>query len=178
LGAFAPLREKTSGNYKGNIKMERREREDVMERMRRLPGTIEKLVKGLSATELTTHYMPNEWTVAQNVHHLADAQMQLYARCKMMKTEHKPLLKPFAQDEWAKLPDGMAANVGDSIALLKALYARAIPFFESLTEADLAREGVHLEYGLMTLGAWMQRFANHGEMHVAQIGQVLGARGK
>ena len=156
--------------------MTNREREDMIERVRRLPGSIEALVKGLTADELTTHYLPKEWTVAQNVHHLADAQMQLYGRCKLIVTEHKPILKPFDQDAWAALPDAMAANVGDSVVLLKALYARAVPFFESLGEDAWVREGLHLEIGITTLAFWLGRFANHGEMHIEQIQQVLGAR--
>ncbi len=156
--------------------MTQREREDMIERARRLPGSIEALVKGLTATELTTHFLPKEWTVAQNVHHLADAQMQLYMRCKLIATEHKPILKPFDQAAWATLPDAMAADVSGSIAILKALYARAVPFFEALGESAWVREGVHLEYGLMTLAIWLGRFANHGEMHIEQIQQVLRAK--
>ena len=146
--------------------MTQREREDMIERARRLPGSIEALVKGLSDKELTTRFLTNEWTVAQNVHHLADAQMHMYMRCKLIATEHKPILKPFEQDDWATLPDSMTANVADSVMLLKGLYARAVPFFESLGDSEWAREGIHLEYGLMTLGVWLQRFANHGEMHI------------
>ena len=156
--------------------MTQREREDMIERARRLPGSIEALVKGLSDKDLTTHFLPNEWTVAQNVHHLADAQLQLYARCKLVATEHKPILKPFDQDAWAVLPDAMAANATDSAMLLKALYARAVPFFESLGDSEWAREGIHLEMGVTTLAFWLQRFANHGEAHIEQIQQVLAVK--
>ncbi len=156
--------------------MTQQERADVIERIRRLPGIVEALVQGLTPEMLTTHFLPNEWTVAQNVHHLADDQMHLYSRCKLIATEHKPILKPFDQDTWALLPDAMTANVADSITLLKGLYARAVPFFEACGESDWAREGVHLEGGLGTLEHWFCRFAGHAELHIEQIQQTLAAR--
>ncbi|MCB0065383.1 MAG: DinB family protein, partial [Caldilineaceae bacterium] len=51
------------------------ERQTQITKFRRLPRQLRTLVERLGDEQLTTRYLPNEWTVAQNVHHLADAHM-------------------------------------------------------------------------------------------------------
>ena len=98
--------------------MTTQERQQDIDKIRRLPGQIEALVSGLSAAQLTTHFLASEWTVAQNVHHLADSHMNSYIRCKLILTEEKPPLKPYDQDAWANLPDAQSADLSASLLLL------------------------------------------------------------
>ena len=97
------------------------ERQDCIARLRRLPDQIAALVQPLTPAQMTAVTIPGEWTVAQNVHHLADSHMNAYIRVRLMLTEDRPPLKPYDQDEWAKLPDASAADVSDSLALLRGL---------------------------------------------------------
>ncbi len=90
----------------------------------RLPGQLEQLLAGMTPDELTGHFLPGEWTVAQNVHHLADSHMNSYIRCKLMVTEDNPPLKPYDQDAWAALPDAQQPEIQVSLQLLTALHAR------------------------------------------------------
>ncbi|MCB0116959.1 MAG: DinB family protein, partial [Caldilineaceae bacterium] len=53
-------------------------RQTLIEKISALPAQIAALTTGLSSDELTTAYIPGEWTVAQNVHHLADSHMNSY----------------------------------------------------------------------------------------------------
>ena len=53
------------------------QRLEMIDRIRRLPEQLTETVSGLTLGELTTHYLPQEWTVAQNVHHVADAHARL-----------------------------------------------------------------------------------------------------
>ena len=87
------------------------ERQVLIDKIAALPGQIEALVHGLSNAQLTTHYLPNEWTVAQNVHHLFDSHVNSYIRCKLIATEDNPPLKPYDQDQWANFPDASSADI-------------------------------------------------------------------
>ena len=49
------------------------ERQQAIELLRNAHAEISAVVAHLSATQLTTVYIANEWTVAQNIHHLPDA---------------------------------------------------------------------------------------------------------
>lgn len=87
-----------------------RARHEAIEKLRRLPQQVEELVAGLAAEDLTTQTLAGEWTIAQNIHHLADSHINSYVRCKLMATEENPTLKPYDEAAWAELPDGSSLH--------------------------------------------------------------------
>ena len=156
--------------------MTKEERAAQIEKIRRLPGQVKELVQGLTAAQLTTHFLPNEWTVAQNVHHLVDSHMNSYIRCKLIATEEEPPLKPYHQDDWANFVDASRADISESLALLKALHARWVIFWENLPENAWSRIGIHPENGPMSLERIAHAYAEHGEAHIEQITRTLAAQ--
>ena len=151
------------------------ERRDLIVKLGALPGQIEALVQGLTAEQLTTHYLPHEWTVAQNVHHLFDSHANSYIRCKLIATEDNPPLKPYDQDQWADMPDASNADIAVSLTLLRGLHIRWVQFWTSLKESDFARAGVHPENGAMTLDRILKSYVAHGEAHIDQIQRTLAS---
>ena len=151
------------------------DRAGLIGKIRALPGEVERLVAGLTPEQLTTAYLPGEWTVAQNVHHLVDSHLNSYIRCKLIATEDGPPLKPYDQDRWAVLADASQADIADSLALLRHLHARWVVFWESLGEAEWARSGFHPESGEVSLSTQLRLYAEHGEGHLEQIARTLGA---
>src|SRR3982750_4114327 len=113
--------------------------------IRSFPARLEALVMDLTPEELTTAYNAPEWTVAQNVHHLADAHMNGYIRFKLMVTEDGPPMKAYEQPLWAELADAKDADIRPSLALLRALHQRWTLFLESIE--DWSRIGVHPQRG-------------------------------
>ena len=123
----------------------------LIEKIRQLPNEIEALVNGLTPAQLTAHFLAGEWSVAQNVHHLADSHMNSYVRCKLIATEDNPTFRPYDQDLWAELPDAKTAELSVSMALLRSLHLRWVLFWESLSEAEWQRAGLHPDDGMVTL---------------------------
>ena len=147
-----------------------------IDRICRLPSQIERLVADLTAAQLTTRYLEGEWTVAQNVHHLADSHMNSYIRCKLILTEDEPQLTPYDQDSWASLPDAGTADLVTSLPLLHALHARWLHFWRSLEAEEWSRTGFHPENGHVRLDAILRSYADHGEAHIEQISRTLAAQ--
>lgn len=156
--------------------MTAQERLLMIDKIRHLPAQLEELVIGLSVPGLTTHFLANEWTVAQNVHHLADSHMNSYIRCKLILTEANPTLKPYDQEAWAALPDAQSAEISTSLTLLKQLHARWVTFWETLPEDAWGRTGFHPENGSVTLEDQLRGYAAHGEAHIEQITRTLAAQ--
>lgn len=155
--------------------MTQQERLAQIEKIRHLPSQVEELVKGLTPEQLTTHFLPNEWTVAQNIHHLADSHMNSYIRCKLIATEEQPPLKPYDQDRWADFTDASSADLSASLTLLKSLHARWVIFWETLPDDAWSRIGIHPENGPMSLERIVGVYAEHGEGHLDQISRTLAA---
>jgi len=154
------------------------ERKQFMENIRTLPARLEALVKNLSVEDLTTPYMKDEWTVAQNVHHLADSHMNAFVRLKLMLTENAPGLKNYQQELWAELPDANNPYIETSLSLLKGLHARWSALLDSLKDSDWNRVAIHPEYGETNPDKQLEIYGNHGEGHIDQIKRTLAAKGQ
>lgn len=148
-----------------------------IQKIRDLPGKLEALVSGLNAEQLTTHYVPNEWTVAQNVHHLADTHMNCFRRFKMILTRDDYNFQPLGPDLWAALPDADNAEIGDSLAILGGLHKRWATLMASMSAEQWKRSGLHATRGALTLEWLAESYAQHGEDHLTQIQSVLDAMG-
>ena len=141
----------------------------------RLPAQIEALVRDLSDEQLSAHYLKAEWSVAQNVHHLADSHMNSFIRLKLILTEEKPTLKPYNQDAWAERADADNIAIQSSLGLLQGLHRRWVTLFESLAEAEWSRCGFHPENGEVSVEDLLRIYADHGEGHIDQITRTLAA---
>ena len=144
--------------------------------IRQLPAQVAALVSALTPEQLITPYLKGEWTVAQNVHHLADSHMNAYIRCKLAITEPNPTIKPYDQDAWAAMPDASNANLAHSLALLTALHARWAEFFETLPADGWQRTYLHPVDGTRTIEDVLQLYAKHGHGHLEQMQRTLAAR--
>ncbi len=152
------------------------ERAQWIDKIRRLPQQIEYLVSAISPQEVAAQFLAGEWTVAQNVHHLADSHLNSYLRCRLILTEEDPPLKPYDQDLWAALPDAAASDVSPSLQILHGLHSRWVAFWESLPEEAWQRKGIHAVNGPMTLESILKLYARHGEAHIEQIRRTVAAQ--
>ncbi len=151
------------------------ERESLIEKLEQFPVVLETAVSHLTVEQLTTHYLEDEWTVAQNVHHLADAHLNGFIRVKLTLTEDCPPLKPYDQDLWAAFPDSTNPDIQTSLHILQGLHQRWALLFRSLTDGDWARKGNHLDDGLETVADLLHIYVTHGEAHLDQIERTLQA---
>lgn len=153
------------------------ERKRMVEQIRVLPGLVEKAVDGLGDRQLDTPYREGGWTVRQVVHHLADSHMNALIRMKLMLTENHPTLKPYDQNEWAKLVDTNTAPVTSAISILRGLHERWLALLENLHDDQWRRTAHHPESGTMTIEDLLRIYSGHGEKHVGQITSLRNAKG-
>ncbi len=154
------------------------QRRELIEQIRALPARLRERVSGLSDAQLTTHFRAGEWTVAQNVHHLADSHMNSFVRMRLILTEDRPTLKPYDQDRWAELADSGTIALEESLSILDGLHSRWVRLFESLDEAAWRRSGLHPENGAVTIEDTLRIYAAHGQGHIDQISRALAAEEK
>ncbi|HEX5689008.1 MAG TPA: putative metal-dependent hydrolase [Roseiflexaceae bacterium] len=151
------------------------QRPALIDKIRTLPAQLRECVAGLTERQLTTHFLEHEWTVAQNVHHVADSHMNSFIRTRLILTEDRPTLKPYDQDLWAELADSGTTALEESFCILEGLHQRWVRLFESLDEASWRRAGIHPESGEVTLDDILEIYAAHGEGHLDQIARTLAA---
>jgi hypothetical protein len=150
------------------------ERKQRIARLKELPASIESSIAGLNDAQLDATTGVAAWSIRQIVHHVADSHLVGFARMRLVLTESKPILKPYKQDAWVHLPDGMLPPQ-ISLDILGGLHARWSTMLASLPDESWARTGVHLDNGLMTLDDLLEVYARHGDAHLAQIAETRQA---
>lgn len=157
--------------------MQNAERSNHIERIRSLPALLETIVLPLTEEQLLARPLAGEWSVAQNVHHLADSHMNAYIRTRLVLTEDHPTIKPYLQERWAELADASSPSIRMSLALLAGLHMRWATLFESLPHTAWARTGNHPENQRdFSIDDILASYADHGEAHIRQIQQTLEAQ--
>lgn len=154
------------------------QRHEQIDKLRRFPRQLRTLVERLSDEQLMTRFLAGEWTVAQNVHHLADAHMNAFLHLKLMLSEEEPTLKGYSPDGWATLADANHADIELSLCIVENLHERLVQLLESLPAAGFARSGINARGEARTIDDYLRIYGNHGEAHLDQIQRTLAAQQK
>ncbi|MEL6270627.1 MAG: DinB family protein [Chloroflexota bacterium] len=152
------------------------QRAAYIDTIRNFPEAFADLVSELTDAQLMARSLDGEWTIAQNVHHVADSHMNSYVRLKLILTEDRPALKGYDQEAWAKLVDGDKPNVDVSLNLLRSLHTRWVAVYESLTDEQWQRVGIHSEIGEVTPDDLVKIYAEHCDAHIDQVTRTLAAQ--
>lgn len=165
------------GRYRPPTTIGAAERQAWIEDIERLPSELRSAVADLDEEQLSTPYRPDGWTVRQIVHHLPDSHLNSYGRFRLALTEENPMVKTYAEADWAELPDAKSAPIELSLTLLDCLHRRWVLLLRALDEQQFQRTFRHPELGQLTLAWNLGLYAWHGRHHVAHITRLRLAHG-
>lgn len=144
--------------------------EDAIREIKVLPRILDHCVENLDEEQLRTPYRPGGWTIQQIIHHLADAHVNAWIRCKLALTEQEPTVKPFDEQLWAETSDVLLVPHNYSITMLHAMHHRWAVMLAALTDEERNRRFYHPESRDYT-AIWQMalKYAWHGRHHAMQI---------
>lgn len=150
-------------------------RAEAIDAVRNLPAQLREQVQGLTVEQLTTAYNAPEWTIAQNIHHLADTHMVCIRRFKLILTSPSFQFTAYDVNAIAEYPDAKEADIEYSLKLLEGLQARWAILLENLTDEQWNKIGRAAspdrpDYSLEQLALV---YSQHGVNHLQQIQEVL-----
>jgi hypothetical protein len=99
---------------------------------------------------------PGKWSVVEVVQHLADSELVMGFRIRMVLASDQPALQGYDQDRW-----------------VSELRYRQVPLARNLTPAQLERFGRHSERGEESVALMLQLMAGHDLVHRRQIDRIL-----
>lgn len=142
----------------------------LLQKMEHLPNDLERAIQDLDEAQLQTPYRDGGWTVQQVVHHIADADLNLYIRVKKALTENNPSVFSYAQNAWAELADVKIVHPQISVDLIKALNVRLLMLFNSLNKEDWNKT-VYQSEMKSQLSVWelLGKYVWHNKHHTAHI---------
>lgn len=150
-----------------------------IETIENFPSKIDELTKNLSVNELNWIYRPNGWKIKQVVHHCADSHINSFVRFKLALTEEKPIIKPYEEDRWAELIDGVSDDLTASLQIIKGVHARWVLLLKSFSKKELKRQFIHpATHKTSCLEEVIGVYAWHCNHHLAHIEQALFYKGQ
>jgi hypothetical protein len=145
---------------------------DPVEVMAATPATIRERAAGLSEAQLGMRPQPGEWSVAELLGHLWDAEIANAFRARAILAQTEPRLIGYDQDAWATLArpgfaallDAFTALRGANLVLVRQTPA---PLWE--------RFGIHEERGRTSFRLLTETTAGHDRAHLLQLDQTITA---
>lgn len=155
--------------------MENNEMETVISELRDAPEAFAMLFAPES--EETLHHRPaeGEWSAVEIVAHLADLDaFNRTERFNAILIEENPALPAYEPDARVMEANYQALTGTDAISFLKRERELITVLLEGLRSHELARTGVHPQYGERTLRQ-MADMRNHDRTHLDQVAAAIAS---
>lgn len=136
---------------------------------------VVKALEGFPAELLTAHPIPDKWSAAEIVHHLADSETTSGLRLRRLLVEDHPLIQGYDQDAYAARLNYNERETTPSLEAFRYARETAAQLFEFMSDADWHKEGTHSESGSYSSEDWLKIYAAHAHNHAAQIRRLREA---
>lgn len=139
------------------------------------PQKLERLLKGLRAAKARKRPAPGKWSINEIVAHLADTEVAVGFRLRMILGEPGVPIQAFDQDAWVKALHYEKRNLRQSCAQYRAFREANVALLKSLAPAQWKHHGLHAERGEETIETIVRMIAGHDINHMKQIESILAA---
>ncbi len=133
------------------------------------PQKLRKLLKGLTEKQLSRRPAPGKWSIKEIVAHLADGEVILGSRYRLIAAHDKPSIPGYDQDLFVeKLGVGNTTTdeLLDDFEMARMLNTDLLA---RLPDDALDRVGIHSERGEESIWTIMTLYAGHDRVHLIQV---------
>jgi DinB superfamily len=140
------------------------------------PKKLERLVARVSAAKLRKRPVPDKWSVAEILAHLADVEIVIGWRVRSILGAPGTPIQAFDQDAWVEAGHYAKRNPRESLAQIRAARAANLSLYKSLSPEQWQHYGMHSERGKETVEQIVRMIAGHDLNHLQQIERILGGK--
>ena len=145
---------------------------DPLEVMAETPGTFAQRAAALPGEAVARRPAPREWSVAELLGHLWDAEIAYSFRARAILAQDQPPLIGYDQDAWARLA---RPPFSELLAAFTALRGANLALARGTGEALWDRLGIHEERGPTSFRLTTETIAGHDRAHLLQLDQTIAA---
>jgi hypothetical protein len=158
------------GKFKKGLTYSQADIKKNIESFSAFPNQLETLVKNWDDKILVVTYRDGGWNGRQVINHLGDSHAQLLLRFKSALTDSNAEIKPYQEDKWAELHDGLNSPIQYSLQIVNGVHSRLSSLFKTLNESDWQKTIYHPESKhTFTLAELLALYAWHGQHHLAHL---------
>jgi hypothetical protein len=135
---------------------------------------LERRTAGLDAAALRRPEKSGKWSVIEVIQHLADAELVMGFRFRMVLTENEPEIQGYDQDRWASVLRYAEVPLDLALGQLRGQRSANLHLLRALTPDQRERVGLHSERGRESVDLMLRMLAAHDLVHRRQIDRILG----
>ena len=147
-----------------------------MEILAATPRQIARLIKGVPRTKLSRRPAPDTWAVAEILAHLADAELVVGYRIRLILGASGTPIQAYDQDAWARVSDYRKHDPAVSLDAFRATRVRTLHLLKGLPRSSWDSWGMHTERGKETVTRTVEMLAGHDVNHLKQIQERVAKR--
>jgi hypothetical protein len=132
-----------------------------------------QIAKSVSSEKLHKSNQNDEWSPANIIHHIADAEAHFYVRYLRVLTENLPTTEFFDENVYPELLHYEKRDVNASIALIEGIRAASVSLFGNFNEEDWQRKGLTSDGNEFVLIALIKKARSHINDHANQLSSTL-----
>jgi hypothetical protein len=140
-------------------------------------SVLEKEIAGLDDAVLRRPEKPGKWSILQVLQHLADSELVLRYRMRLVLAQPGAEILGYDQDLWANGLHYNEADLADTLGLLRVLRKANLKMLRALSDEQMERYGLHSERGPESVRKMMQMAAGHDLLHRNQIRRIKRVHG-
>jgi hypothetical protein len=116
---------------------------------------------------------PGKWSVIEVVQHLADSELVMGCRIRMVLASDRPSLQGYDQDRWVSELRYREVSLATALHQLAGIREGNLALARRLAPAQLERIGMHSERGEESIALMLRLMAGHDLVHRRQIDRIL-----
>lgn len=135
---------------------------------------LERLTSTLNNEALDYRLAPDEWTIREILAHLVDDEMFVMRnRLERIIKEEVPSLVPNDEKQWHRQRNTSRDQINELLHDFFIQRAASLNILTFLRDSDWTRQAVHPETGSLTTETWLEHWAEHDTVHIAQIENII-----
>jgi hypothetical protein len=138
---------------------------------------LQKIIKPLGKKELKRKPAPDKWSIAEILAHLADAELVVGWRLRLILSSDGAPIQAFDQDSWAKAFAYGDREPYESLRAFKFQRELNLALLKSVPRKLWENHGLHSERGKETVTQLLGLYAGHDVNHLRQI-ELIAKRKK
>ncbi|MEX0736471.1 MAG: DinB family protein [Bacteroidota bacterium] len=146
---------------------------DSVKIMSSTPKKLKNLIKTASKKELQKRPKPDKWSAAEIIAHLAEVEIVLAYRMRMILSVSGTPIQAMDQDLWMKNAGYIIADPKAALEMFTVQRENNLALLDSLSKEQWSQYGMHAERGKESITHIVNLYGGHDLNHLMQIEAIL-----
>ena len=153
-----------------------RQGKDPLRLQQAAPRKFAALTKGLSKKQLSRRPAPGKWSIGEILAHMADAELVIGYRVRLILASNGTAIQAFDQDAWAETFSYSRRDPKISLEAFRVLRENNLRLLSSVPRPSWKNYGEHQERGKETVDHIVKLIAGHDLNHLQQVEKIVKQR--